>query len=477
MSRRILFTSPIQPIGGCSPNVYSWDKKPAAVRIAMSFLDHPGLSFLEANLPVEILPYPDESTFAAALREPPDILGISFYINETEVALEMARRARAAGVQEVWAGNFGAYSPQVESTFDRVWTGWSEEAVAHALEVPLPGEHGVRHPEIYGAIGTNLFPKMVLSGILFTSRGCPFTCNFCQTPGFYGKAKPIPLEEVDRVLKRYHRQGVRGINILDENFGTFPGHAREVVELLHRYDMRWIALTRVDTLLRNFDHWHEHGLFGAHLGIESLNSDSLEGASKRIADRDSVKLLARMQREHLFVQAFYILGFEEDTVESIRSDIRTLERLAVDVVQVQVLTPYPKTGQRDAIEAQFGIHDANLSHYNSRNLVWNHPSISPAQMRELQRWANRRLTSSQRALRTLAKFAVFNGRRRPTLEGIRGVLAPFFGTAARLHRQLEPKLSAARRWSREGWRAYEEVPTNDAVSAVAAHRQVPAPGS
>jgi hypothetical protein len=209
MSRRILFTSPVQPIGGCSPNVYSWDKQPGLLKVAMSFLDHPGLSFLAENLPVEILPYPSAEQFAAALATPPDVLGLSFYINETELALRMVAQARAAGVQEVWGGNFGAYSPQIESAFDRVFTGWSEPEVASALELPPLGRESLRHPEIYGAVGTNVFPKMVLSGILFTSRGCPFTCNFCQTPDFYGKAHPVPLEAIDRVLWQYHRHGVR----------------------------------------------------------------------------------------------------------------------------------------------------------------------------------------------------------------------------------------------------------------------------
>ena len=467
MTRRILFTSPVQPIGGCSPNVYSWDKQPGRLKIAMSFLDHPGLSFLAENLPVEILPYPSADQFAAALATPPDVLGISFYINETELALRMVAQARAAGVKEVWAGNFGAYSPQIESAFDRSITGWSESQIASLLELPPIGRESLRHPEIYGAVGTNVFPKMILSGILFTSRGCPFTCNFCQTPDFYGKAHPVPLEAIDRVLWRYQRNGVRGINILDENFGTFPGHSSEVVELLHRYRMRWIPLTRVDTLQRNFDRWAARGLFGAHLGIESLNPASLSGASKRIADRDSVRLLATLQRHNLFVQAFYILGFEEDTVESIRHDVEELARLAIDVVQVQVLTPYPNTGQRRAIEDRYGIHDANLSHYNSRNLVWNHPSISPLEMRELQDWANRRLTSSRRALRTLAKFALFCGRRHPSLEGPRLIAAPFLGPAAALHRQRAGSLASARRWTRHAWYAYEEVSSHEAHTAQA----------
>src|SRR5258708_24227612 len=176
---RVVFCSPIQPIGGSSPNVYGWDKHPAAVRIAMSFLNHPGLCFLRENLPCEILEYPSKADFSARLSRRPEVLGISFYINETALAIRMAQAARRAGVGEVWAGNFGAYSPQIAGHFDRVFHGWSEHQVAHALGIEFDPSLSLCHPEIYGAIGTNLFPRMILSGLLFTSRGCPFTFNFC----------------------------------------------------------------------------------------------------------------------------------------------------------------------------------------------------------------------------------------------------------------------------------------------------------
>ncbi len=264
--RRALFTSPVQPIGGCSPNVFCWDKPSGWPRIVIAFLNHPGLSFLKVNVPCEILEYPSQQQFTAALANPPDILGISFYINETEIALRMAAQARRAGVREVWAGNFGAHSPQVQGAFDRVFRGWGESSVAEALGLPAIKPDQLEHPEMYTAFGTNLYHQMFLSGILFTARGCPWTCNFCQTPSFYGGARPIPLETIERVLWTYRERGVSSINILDESFGTFPAHAREVVGLLHRYGMRWIALTRVDTLLRNFDDWSAQGLFGAISG-------------------------------------------------------------------------------------------------------------------------------------------------------------------------------------------------------------------
>ena len=453
--KKVVLTSPVQPIGGCSANVYGWDKRPASVRIAMSFLDHPGLSFLRANLQCDVLQYPDPMAFAELLRDPPEVLGISFYINESGTALQMAADARRAGVKQVWAGNYGAYTPEVAREFDQTFHGWGEEQLASALGCGLP-TGGLVHPEIYGAIGTNLFPRMMISGLLFTSRGCPWTCSFCQTPQFYGKPQAVSLEAVDRVLWTYKSRGVKGINILDENFGTFRTHSNEVINLLHRYGFRWIALTRVDTLLSNFDRWASKGLLGAHLGIESLNQSSLSAAGKRIQQSDSCKLLRTMSQHHMFVQAFYILGFEQDTVNSIRADVDALADLDLDLVQVQVLTPYPQTRERESIEERFGIYDGDPARYNSRHLVWNHPNITEMQMRELQLYANSKLASSRRALRTLAKFAVFGGQPNVRLAGISLLASTLGGKSTALHRAYADQLASARTWSRVGWPPYEE---------------------
>lgn len=459
MNERVLFTSPVQPIAGCSPDVYSWNKQTAAISLHMCFLNHPGLSFLGANLPgVRILEYPDWDGFCAALEQPPEILGISFYINETEIALRMAEYARQRGVREVWAGNYGAYSPELAPYFDRVFTGWGENEAALALGVEPRTADDFVHPPMYGSLGTNLMPLMTLHGFLYTSRGCPYTCNFCQTPDFYGKSTTVPLRAIDRVLRTYAERGVVTVNVLDENFGIFPRHTREVLRLFSKYGLRWLPLARTDLMLKNFDAWRAHGLCGAHLGVESLNPSSLTGADKKLDHLKSIRLLRKMSEHNMIVQAFYIIGFEEDTVASVRRDIEELASLDVDIAQVQVVTPYPRTRLRQTIDRQFGVREHNLSLYNSRNLVWEHPHISPEDMRELQRWANQTLFTSSRALRMIAKLALFDCTARPGLSGVaRIVRGQLQGRRAGLYAQHRAGIRSTREWGKLGWVAYEEV--------------------
>ena len=236
-----------------------------------------GLRFLRQNVPgVSILEYPSRSEYSAQLRRGWDAVGFSFYLEETNEILDMVQQARAAGIPSVWAGNYGALTPTIQSVFDRAFVGYSEEAIADHLGIHL---NEIQHPPL---ISEFKFPGgwRIPVGVLFSSRGCSFRCTFCQTTAFAPQPKPISLESIDRVLHWYTEHGVRFVVMLDENFGNLPSHADAVIERLARYRVRWLVQSRVDLLLRNFDKWTRCGMEGALFGIESFHQEILKQMHK-----------------------------------------------------------------------------------------------------------------------------------------------------------------------------------------------------
>ena len=68
-----------------------------------------GLRFIKQNIPeIEILEMPTTDQYSRALARGWDIVGISFYPNETPRALEMAAQARRAGAGEVWGATMAS---------------------------------------------------------------------------------------------------------------------------------------------------------------------------------------------------------------------------------------------------------------------------------------------------------------------------------------------------------------------------------
>ena len=258
-----------------------------------------GLRFLRQNIPgISILEYPTRAEFNVALRQGWDAVGFSFYLEETNGILDMARQARTAGVPQLWAGNYGALTPAIQSNFDRVFSSYSEEALAQHLGTPLDE---IQHPPL---ITEFRFPGgwSIPVGVLFSSRGCSFRCTFCQTTAFAPHPKPISLDSLDRVLRFYTQHGVRFVLMLDENFGNLPSHAETVIELLARHRVRWLVQSRVDLFLRNFDQWWKCGMEGALFGIESFHQKILKQMHKNEKVQAAFELAARLHRAGLYAQ-------------------------------------------------------------------------------------------------------------------------------------------------------------------------------
>jgi radical SAM superfamily enzyme YgiQ (UPF0313 family) len=368
----------------------------------------PGLHFIKQNVPgVEILDMPTAEQYHSALKRGWDIVGISFYLDETHRALEMVGKAREAGVAQVWGGNYGVLTPEARPHFDRIFTGYSEEEIAQALGARVDS---LVHPPLVVPFGMP-FLKIVRYGLLFTTRGCSFGCTFCQTPAFAPKPSIIPLESIERVLQCYADHGVTDLIIPDENFGIIPRHAEEVTALMAKHNMLWIAMTRADFLVHNFDQWRSRGLAGVMIGVESLDQQGLNGLQKR-STMDGLRRAVELCRKHGIVMVgFYMIGLESDTEESIRASVAELQTMGFDLVQMCVLTPLPQTPLWRHIEQHYGITTDDYSQFDGKHLVWNHPTLSKQQLEGLLHWSIRVLYPPTNFARSLVKHANSHARR------------------------------------------------------------------
>jgi len=376
-----------------------------------------GLRFLRQNIPgIEILEYPTRAEYREHLKRGWDAVGFSFYLEETNGILEMAEEARKAGVPELWAGNYGALTPAIQPDFDQVFTTYGEEAVAARLGVPLDE---IQHPPLiteFRLPGGWTLPV----GVLFTSRGCSFTCTFCQTTVFAPKPKPITLESLDRVLQFYVQKGVRFVLMLDENFGNLPSHADAVIDLLARHGVRWFVQSRVDLFLRNFDNWQKSGMEGALFGIESFHQDILKQMHKNEKVQATFELSRKLNGAGLYAQGYYIIGLPPETPESIAEDLRTLASLNLDTTQITIVTPHPQTEMWRELKSKYGIFQKDWSKFDTKHLVWNHPNCFPGVLESLLEQGFRGCYSSEWLKRTSKKFLVMRRIHRDFLSVVMG---------------------------------------------------------
>lgn len=351
-----------------------------------------GLRFIKYNVPdVEILEYPTWAEYLAALHsEAWDMVGISFYTWSTPVAIEMAKAARDAGVQEIWGGNYGVLSPGVDRYFTKLVKGAGEAPIhQYVYGTPLPR---VRHPAMLGESGFRGLQSPV--GYLYSKRGCNIGCTFCSTPIFNPKEEAIFMEDTYAALDEYRDAGVAHVIIYDESFFLTNDLAEQVVDALAERELPWICLTRADLIRGRVPELTDRYMDGAIVGIESYRDKNVADVKKRddvYNVRQTVRELIDNGRRAL---GTFMVGFAEDTIEDMQFDIEQLSEEGLFACQLTLLTPFH--GTRLYRQMEHLVDEPDLSKHDLYNLVWKHPNMNRSEARDLLAWAQRRVNDPDR---------------------------------------------------------------------------------
>jgi radical SAM superfamily enzyme YgiQ (UPF0313 family) len=358
-------------------HVKTYPRAGAVVRVS------PGLRFLKQNVPeVEVLEYPTWEEYAEKLKEGWDVVGFSVYLYQIPEILEMVEYARAQGVPEIWAGNYGAPVPAIEEVVDRVVVGPGFDEVAGLFGYSLDLER-IEHPAILATVTVIFNLRFFSFGILYTAFGCPYRCSFCQTPTFIRDRLNVSLESIDRVLAYYHSLGIKYIAIFDETFGVDRDHYEGVTKLLAKYEMFWAAQSRPEIFLDNFETWYPRGLRLPGIGVEFMDERLLRDVNKRQVLSHVREWAELSRRPGMFRYAFSIVGHPDMDRDATIQDAHRLLDLRFEINRASVLTPFPNTELWSQLDAEYGIDEPDLHKYDSRHLTWRHPHIGKEEMQEL----------------------------------------------------------------------------------------------
>ncbi len=380
--KQVLLTTPYREKG--EEYEYWGSNVSGLIRYTYDKRNSNGLRFLKKNIPeIDILEFPSKNEYKRALKRGYDVVGFSFFTYQIPRILEMVEEAKKENTPELWAGNYGALTYGMEEKFDKIFVGYSEEEVAEELGTKIDE---LEHPMIVDYIGTPMGIRGFPLAVVFTNRGCTQNCKFCQTPVFCSKPYKIPLSSIEKVVKNYKEVGVSEIVFMDENFGMYKKHAEKAIDILDKYDMNWYPMTRIDLLDKRLDDWYDRGFSGTLIGVESLDQDSLDNVGKNIDVEKTFNVLERLEEKNSFVIGYYIIGFEDDTIPKIKKNIRKLNDYSLDLVQICIITPLPRTPLWEEISEKYGIISDDWSKWNTKHLVWDHPKINQNEMRDVLEW-------------------------------------------------------------------------------------------
>ena len=227
-------------------------------------------------------------------------------------------------------------------------------------------------------------------------RGCPYLCSFCTIINVQGrKSRHRNADDVERLVRANAAEGISNFFITDDNFAR-NANWEEIFDRLielRESGMKIALVIQVDTqshrIPRFIDKAGKAGVTRAFIGMESINPDSLKTARKgqnKITDYRA--MLQAWHRAGVLTYAGYILGFPDDTPETIRRDIEIIKReLPVDIMEFFILTPLPGSQDHQRL-VEAGVQlDPDMNKYDLQHVTMDHPKMSGSELQAIYREA------------------------------------------------------------------------------------------
>jgi radical SAM superfamily enzyme YgiQ (UPF0313 family) len=368
------------------------------------------------------------------------VLLIGVQSNQFPRALDIARPLRAAGIT-VLVGGFHVsgclamldeMQEDLKTALDLGLTLYAGEMEEHCDMLLRDIASGTLKP-IYnylkalpGLEGTPppVLPKQYLTRTynLMTSfdagRGCPFECSFCTIINVQGrKSRKRSPDDIEALIRANLEQGVSWFFITDDNFARNKDWepifdriiaVRETVRNTSR-DLKIII--QVDTLCHKNPSFIEKaklaGVRRVFIGLETINPGNLAAAKKRQNKITEYRqMLLAWKHAGIITYAGYILGFPNDTPESIAEDIAIIQKeLPLDILEFFCLSPFPGSEDHQKLWRQKVPMDADMNRYDAEHVLTAHPKMTREQWEEAYRMAWKLYYSPEHIERLLRRAA------------------------------------------------------------------------
>ncbi|MBU1699471.1 MAG: B12-binding domain-containing radical SAM protein [Candidatus Eisenbacteria bacterium] len=208
-------------------------------------------------------------------------------------------------------------------------------------EIPFPARHLTPYKKY-----TSLMAKRNPITTMFTSRGCPYKCIFCDRPHLGKLFRARSAGNVVDELEECVDLGIREFLIYDD---TFTIQRKRVVaiceEILKRgLDIGWDVRARVNTVDEDLARlMKKAGCERIHYGVEAGTNRMLKVLQKGITVEEAHHAFRFTKKAGIATLAYFIIGSPTETYEDIKATMKLARDLNPDYVHITIMTPFPGT--------------------------------------------------------------------------------------------------------------------------------------
>src|SRR5678816_1580956 len=290
-----------------------------------------------------------------------DMVFITGMLAQKESLHNVVQRAKRLGKQIVLGGPYVTSTIEQLPHADHIFQGEAETTLPQFFKDYERGEakRTYKAPERpplslspvpdFGLIDLKKYSCMSVQ----YSRGCPFSCEFCDIIEIYGrsprtKSNQQMLAEFD-ALKQL---GWRGpLFIVDDNFIGNKKNVRllmpDLIDWQKKNGFPFSLLTEASVNLADDDDllvaMKDAGFRRVFLGIETPVEESLKEAQKTQNRGNLLDSVRRIQSRGMEVMAGFIVGFDNDPEDIFERQIEFIRESAIPMAMVGMLNALPDT--------------------------------------------------------------------------------------------------------------------------------------
>jgi radical SAM superfamily enzyme YgiQ (UPF0313 family) len=290
-----------------------------------------------------------------------DIVMATAMLVQKDSLKQVVQRCKAKGKRVVIGGPYITTTIEELPEVDHIFLGEAEATIPQFIEDLARGEakpsyKAAERPQL----STTPLAHFHLADLkrysamsIQYSRGCPFSCEFCDIIEIYGrvprtKSNQQMLAEMDAL----YDLGWRGtVFIVDDNFIGNKKNVRLLVPELaawqKQHDYPFTLLTEASVNLADddelLDSMRDAGFGRVFLGIETPVEESLKEAQKPQNRGNLLESVRKIQGYGMEVMAGFIVGFDNDPEDIFERQIDFIRKSAIPLAMVGLLNALPDT--------------------------------------------------------------------------------------------------------------------------------------
>lgn len=208
-------------------------------------------------------------------------------------------------------------------------------------ELPFPARELTEMDRYYSVLSAD-----TPTTTAFSSRGCPFSCAYCDRPALGKGFRAMSATRVADEMQWCQQNGIKEIFFYDDTFSVSMKRVMEICAEIKRRNIKikWDVRTRVNVvnedLLKNMK---EAGCERIHFGVETANPRVVKELQKGTTNLQVEKAFDLCKKYGIKTLAYFMMGNPTETMEDVKETLALSRRVKPDFMQMTILSPFPAT--------------------------------------------------------------------------------------------------------------------------------------